>query len=673
MGKSGRQAAIFTKRMDEIASVADDAAADCQRIFGNNGRLTTAIPGYVVREQQTELASAIARVIRDQTTLVAEAGTGTGKTFAYLIPCLLSGKKALISTATKTLQDQLFQKDLPMLVRALGLSVRVQNLKGRANYLCRYRVELHAEEGHFSTPQCAKEIIHVREKISQLTHGERSELPEIAEDSSVWPYVTSTADNCLGTECKEYQECFLVKARKRALEADIVVINHHLFFADSRLKDEGFGELLPGVNAVVFDEAHQLADIAANFHGERLGTRQFRDLMDDMLREWPVLDLANQPLKQLDITLDQIIDQLLMAIPGRDDRMSWAQVAHHQAFMTAWSQLHALGQQLSDCFTSVELAEEAGLTRCKMRLDQLLKLLNVFAQVQPDQIRWLERFKQNIVFYSTPVDIAESFSDLLVRMPCAYIFTSATLTMAESFDCFTRPLGLTQATKLSMPSPFDFKKQALLYLPRGLPDPKDVRYYDELLARALPVIDACGGRCFFLFTSHRALKQVAQLLGKHYKYPLLIQGEEAKPILLARFRELGNAVLLGTGTFWEGVDVKGEALSCVIIDKLPFASPADPVIRGRMDYLKSCGLSGFDELSLPNAVLALKQGVGRLIRDATDKGVLMIADPRLTGRDYGRQIFASLPAMRKTRDENVILDFIRDNLVAATEFVADAK
>jgi len=670
VGKGGWQATIFTKRMDEIASVADDAAVDCQRILGEHGRLTTAIPGYVVREQQTQLASAIAVAIRDQTTLVAEAGTGTGKTFAYLIPCLLSGKKALISTATKTLQDQLFQKDLPTLVRALGLSVRVQNLKGRANYLCRYRVELHAEEGHFSTPHSAKDIVYVREKLPQLTHGERGELPEISEDSGVWPYVTSTADNCLGTECKYYQECFLVKARKRALEADVVVINHHLFFADSRLKDEGFGELLPGVNTVVFDEAHQLADIAANFHGERLGTRQFRDLMDDMLREWPVLDLANQPLKQLDITLDQIIDQLLMALPGRDDRMGWNQVAINKPFMTAWNDLLVLGQELTVCLASAELAEEAGLMRCKTRLDDLQRLLTLFATVQPDQIRWLERFKQNIVFYSTPVDIAESFSDLMERMPCAYIFTSATLTMAGSFDCFTRPLGLTQANTLSLPSPFDFKQQALLYLPRGLPDPKDVHYYDELLAKALPVIDACGGRCFFLFTSHRALKQVAQLLGKYYKYPLLIQGEEAKPILLARFRELGNAVLLGTSTFWEGVDVKGEALSCVIIDKLPFASPADPVIRGRMDYLKSCGLSGFDELSLPNAVLALKQGVGRLIRDATDRGVLMIADPRLTGRDYGRQIFASLPAMRKTRDEQVVLTFINE-LALSNETMGD--
>ena len=646
--------------MGEITDVADDTATKCQRIFSDHGRLATAIPGFVARSQQTELAVAIAATLRSQTILVAEAGTGTGKTFAYLIPCLLSGKKALISTATKTLQDQLFQKDLPMLIRALGLSVRVQNLKGRANYLCRYRTALHAEEGHFNTLQSAKDIIHVRDKLAQLTHGERGELPEIAEDSAVWPYVTSTADNCLGTECTFHQDCFLMKARKRALDADIVVINHHLFFADSRLKDEGFGELLPGVHAVVFDEAHQLAEIAANFNGERLGTRQCRDLLDDVLREWPILDLANQPLKKLSVTLDELIDKVLTELPARDERLGFNQVSSNKSFLEAWDALYALHQEILVCLNGADLDELPGLARCKLRLEDLIKLFTGFRQDQSDKIRWLERYKQNVVFHITPVDIANSFHALLERAPCAYIFTSATLTMADSFDCFTRSLGLKSAQTLALPSPFDFKQQALMYLPRELPDPKDPRYYEALLAKALPIIDACGGRCFFLFTSHRALKEVAFLLGKKYKYPLLIQGEEAKPILLTRFRELGNAVLLGTATFWEGVDVKGDALSCVIIDKLPFASPNDPVIRGRMDHLKSRGLSGFDELSLPNAVLALKQGVGRLIRDATDKGVLMIADPRLTGRDYGQYVFQSLPKMRKTRDEQVVLTFIKE-------------
>lgn len=647
--------------MAEIDPVsAADAIADCQRVLGEKGRLSTAIPGFVAREAQILLAKAIAKAIAEQSTLVAEAGTGTGKTFAYLIPCLLSGKKALISTATKTLQDQLFQKDLPLLVRALGLSVRVQNLKGRANYICHYRTKLHTEEGRFVNPQCVHDILNVHEKLPLLTAGERSELPEISEDSPAWPFVTSTAENCLGGECQFYQDCFLVKARKRAMEADIVVINHHLFFADSRLKEEGFGELLPGVDVVVFDEAHQLAEIAANFNGERLGTRQLTDLLEDLLREWPVLDLPNRPFKAMRTELDKLIDQLHLALTDYEERLAWEDASKNKGFTAAWESLLGFFQQLTAAIEEAGIEREAGIARCIARLQEYQGMMQRFADKDSSHIRWLERFKHTLVWHATPFDVADSFHQLLAEKNCAYVFTSATLTMAASFDCFLKPLGLSGVETLALPSPFDYQQQALLYLPRHLPDPKDRGYYDALLDKAVPVINACGGRCFFLFTSHRALKLVAQLLHNTLNYPLLIQGDEAKPILLARFRQMGNAVLLGTSTFWEGVDVKGEALSCVIIDKLPFASPVDPVIRGKMAYYKARGLSGFDELSLPAAVLALKQGVGRLIRDVTDKGVLMLADPRLTGREYGRQIFASLPALRKTRELTKVLHFINE-------------
>lgn len=642
--------------MAKITSLADS----CRKALHEQGRLSTAIPGFVARAPQSDLATAIADAITDKSTLVAEAGTGTGKTFAYLLPCLLSGKKTIISTATKTLQDQLYQKDLPTLVRALGLAVRIQNLKGRANYICQYRVALHAEEGQFQTPQCAHEILHVRDKLSQMHEGERSELPELSEDSAVWNYVTSTTDNCLGAECPNYDSCFLVKARKRALEADVVVINHHLFFADSRLKQDGFGELLPGADIVIFDEAHQLAEIATNFHDERMGTRQFRELVDDIIKEWPVMDLANQPLKALSYKADKICDELLNTAMARDDRISWDELRRNKSFMTSWRDWLAVKEELSSCLTDESIAEVPGLMRCKERLQALERVLSTFNDNISNTIRWVERFKHTLVFHATPYDIAESFNQLLKRKECAYIFTSATLTMAASFSCFCKPLGLDDARTLLLPSPFDYHQQALLYLPRGLPDPKDSQYYEALVKKALPVIEACGGRCFFLFTSHKALKLVAQMIGTKLNYPLLIQGSEAKPILLARFRQLGNAILLGTATFWEGVDVKGEALSCVIIDKLPFASPVDPVTRGKMAYLKDKGLSAFDELSLPNAVIALKQGVGRLIRDITDKGVLMIGDPRLTGREYGRQILTSLPALPKTRDEQKVLTFIRE-------------
>lgn len=634
------------------------------------GRLSTAIAGFVPREPQSDLAIAIAKTIEERSILVAEAGTGTGKTFAYLIPCLLSGKKSIISTATKTLQDQLYLKDLPTLIKALGLSVRVQNLKGRSNYICRHRVALHAEEGQWSTPQSAHEIAHVRDKLSQMKEGDRSELPELSEDSAVWHYVTSTADNCLGSECSQYDDCFLVKARRRAMSADVVVINHHLFFADSRLKDEGFSELLPGVDVVVFDEAHQLAEIAIHFHGARIGTRQFNDLISDIIHEWPVLDLVNQPLKALSAQAEKLWSELLKNFVLLDERCSWDEVKRHKEVMLLWQEWLALNDALLACFNQDIIKEAPALARCQERLLELTTILLSFTQNEFDKIRWVERFKHTLVFHATPYDIAQSFNALLEQQPCSYIFTSATLTMASSFDCFCKPLGLNKAHTLLLPSPFDYQNQALLYLPRGLPDPKDTRYYDVLVERVLPVINACGGRCFFLFTSHRALKIVADLIRPILNYPLLIQGTEAKPILLARFRQLGNAVLLGTGTFWEGVDVKGEALSCVIIDKLPFASPMDPVIRGRMAYLKEKGLSSFDELSLPNAVIALKQGVGRLIRDATDKGVLVIADPRLSSREYGRQIMASLPVARKTRDEQKILKFI-DELELHNESISN--
>lgn len=652
--------------MDEITSLAES----CRRILSDKGRLSTAIPGFIARAPQSDLAVAIAEAIAKKSTLIAEAGTGTGKTFAYLLPCLLSGKKALISTATKTLQDQLFQKDLPTLVRALGLSARIQNLKGRANYICQHRVALHAEEGQFQSPQCAHEVLHVRDKLSQMKDGERSELPEISEDSPVWSYVTSTTENCLGAECPEYETCFLVKARKRALDADIVVINHHLFFADSRLKQDGFGELLPGVDVVIFDEAHQLAEIATNFNGERIGTRQFTDLLNDVINEWPVLDLANQPLKALSHKADKLMDELVSSLPVREERMGWEDIRRNKAFMQAWDNWLALKDELMTCLSDETVAEVPGLLRCKERLEDLDKILLSFHQATKDKIRWLERFKHTLVFHATPYDVAEPFSQLLKSQSCTYVFTSATLTMASSFDCFCKPLGLEKAQTLLLPSPFDYQEQALLYLPRGIPDPKDSAYYTALLQRALPVIEACGGRCFFLFTSHKALKLVAQMMSNTLNYPLLVQGDEAKPILLERFRQLGNAVLLGTATFWEGVDVKGEALSCVIIDKLPFASPVDPVTRGRMAYLKDRGLSGFDELSLPNAVIALKQGVGRLIRDVTDKGVLMIGDPRLSGREYGRHILASLPQIPRTRDASKVLNFIKE-LALDYETVSD--
>lgn len=602
--------------------------------------------------------------------LVAEAGTGTGKTFAYLLPCLLSRKKTLISTATKTLQDQLFNKDIPLLLRSLGIAAKVQNLKGRSNYVCHYRVHLHQEQGQYTTPECSEEISIIAHKISQMQQGDRSELPEIKEDSLVWNYVTSTTENCLGNECSFYNDCFLLKARKRAMAADLVIINHHLYFADSRLKSQGFGELLPGVDVVVFDEAHQLAEIASQFNGSRIGTRQFKELLNDIIKEWPSLDLANQPLKTLQFKIEDTLLHLIETLNANEERISWSDTLVNDNFQTAWKQWNSLQNELIQCFNSNCTQESSGFIRCKERLLEFKKIFDTFSANHSSGICWLERFKKTLVANITPYEVKEVFHNLLKKYPGAYIFTSATLTMNQSFASFCNPLGLDNSTTLLLPSPFNFVDQTLLYLPRGLPDPKSSLYYEALLKKVIPVIEELEGRCFFLFTSHRALKEMAAKLSLVLPYPVLIQGEEAKPILLERFRQLGNAVLCGTATFWEGVDVKGEALSCVIIDKIPFASPMDPINRAKMHFLKAKGKSGFDDYLLPQAVIALKQGVGRLIRDINDKGVLVLADPRIIARDYGQSILKSLPVLPITRDEQKVLSFIK-NVVLKNEAISN--
>jgi ATP-dependent DNA helicase DinG len=644
----------------ELTGLTGSLLSQTSRVFSNNGRLTTAIAGYHPRKAQQELAKAIAQCIEDNGQLAAEAGTGTGKTFAYLVPALLSGKKAIISTATKTLQDQLFNKDLPQLIKALGISVKAINLKGRSNYICLYRTHLYASEGHFETKQQSHDMAFIREQLGRLKTGLRTELPEIADDAPVWPYATSTTDNCLGQKCGFFNECFLVDARKKALEADVVVINHHLFFADSALKQEGFAELLPGADVIIFDEAHQLHEIATRFNGKRLGTRQIEDFLSDLQKEWPSDVKSLDCLNNYVVTINQHISQLLHLCGPAESRSEWQKLWRAPPFQSTWLALQQLLMDLKEDIKPYLHEENKGLARCDERLQEIVALFVPIQDNADSMILWVESFRKSIVVHMTPQSVAEQFSQLVSYARRSYIFTSATLTMADSFEFFLKPLGLTKAKTAIYPSPFDYWQQALLYLPRHLPDVKDRDYHDKLIEQVLPVIDACGGRTFFLFTSHRALKQVAAKLQNTLKYPLLIQGEESKTILLSRFRDLGNAVLLGTSTFWEGVDVKGEALSCVIIDKLPFASPEDPINKGRIAYLRSQGVSAFDAYSLPQAVIALKQGVGRLIRDSQDVGLFVIGDPRLVGRDYGRQIFASLPPVKRTRSLMQTLLFIEN-------------
>lgn len=601
------------------------------------------------REQQQALSMAIEETIQQQKVLIAEAGTGTGKTFAYLIPALMSKKKVVISTGTKSLQDQLFYQDLPFLRKVLAAPIKIALLKGRANYLCKYRIENCLRTKTVLSQELLSQIEQIRATAPSTRFGETSEIKDIPEDSSVWPQVTSNADNCLGQDCEFYSDCYLVKARRRAMDADIVIVNHHLFFADLSLKQHDFGELLPKTEVFVLDEAHQLPDIAGQFFGERTTSRQLTELTRDT--ETEVQKIASD-LNQV----FQVIERLKIAIhtmrtalgePGL--RAPWVTVSAKADLKEAV--LHLL-DELTFFKEILEKAKERskGIENCWMRASELCtQFLRLTGETPLDQIHWFEVFSQSFVLHFTPLSIAKEFQLHMNLQAQSWIFTSATLSVASDFTHYKEKMGLEEARSMTFNSPFDYEKQSLLYVPRGLPDPNHKNYTELMIMAILPVLAISKGRTFILFTSHSALKIASTIIEKHIEYPLLVQGTQPKSELLEQYKKLGNAVLLGTGSFWEGIDVRGEALSCVIIDKLPFTMPDDPVQKARSLALRKSGKNPFFVQQLPEATIMLKQGAGRLIRDIQDYGVLVICDPRIVAREYGRIFLQSLPSMPRTR------------------------
>ncbi|MDV3237474.1 MAG: ATP-dependent DNA helicase [Gammaproteobacteria bacterium] len=621
------------------------------------GLLARALPGYAPRAAQRDMAEAVAASLRDGATLVVEAGTGTGKTFAYLAPVLLSGRKVIVSTGTKHLQDQLFDRDLPTVRQALGVNARTALLKGRANYLCLHRLDLAMAEGRFASRTQAAELEAVRGWAGRTRSGDIRELAEVAEDSPLWPRVTSTSDNCVGGDCPNFNDCFVVKARRAAQDADLLVINHHLLFADMALKEEGFGELLPGVDAVIVDEAHQIPEVASQFFGVSLGSRQLaglaRDAVQEHLRE--AGDMADLPAAAA--ALEQAVGELRLALGAGNRRQPWAAVADDRRVRAA---LDALGEQLESLRAWLKAAAPRGrgLENCWQRAERLAARLQLTAGQPPQEhVHWFETFTRSFAIHCTPLSVAPQFRARLDALDNTWIFTSATLAVGESFDHYVAALGLDRPRTLRLESPFDYAHHALLYLPPDMPDPRADAYTAAVVRVAREAIAASGGRAFLLFTSHRALQEAAAALDGDIEYPLLVQGQAPRAELLARFRRLGNAVLLGTGSFWEGVDVRGAALSLVLIDKLPFASPGDPVLQARIDALRAAGGNPFVDFQIPDAVIALKQGVGRLIRDVDDRGVLVLCDPRLLGKSYGRIFRASLPSMPATRRLDDVREF----------------
>jgi ATP-dependent DNA helicase DinG len=639
------------------------AESELARIFGADGALAHSIPAFKVRAQQIEMAEAVADAIEHHRVLIAEAGTGTGKTFAYLVPALISGGKVIVSTGTKTLQDQLFRRDLPTVRHALNVPVSVALLKGRANYLCHYHFERTMKEGRLSHREDVRDLQLISKFIKLTRSGDKAELADVPETAPIWSHVTSTRENCLGQQCPNYKECFVMAARREALAADVVVVNHHLFFADVVLRDEGMAELLPACNTVILDEAHQLPDTATLFFGEEVSTAQVieltRDTVAELVTNAPELPEPVEAAR----ALEKAARDLRLAVGVRQasggsreaTRFAVGAMQDNAEFWSALTELRARLEKLT-VLLEFQADRAEGIENCWHRAAAMRdRLLRWATPENAENVRWLEVFNQSLQLHLTPLSVAKVFRKQLEGHPRAWILTSATLAVQGNFAHYQAEMGLESAFTAYWESPFDYANQALLYLPQNMPLPNAPDHTEAVIAAAMPVLKASRGRAFLLFTTLRAMQRAQNELTSRFAaeqltYPILTQGEGSRSELLERFRRLGNAVLIASQSFWEGVDVRGEALSLVIIDKLPFAPPDDPVLAARIEALTNSGHNAFMEYQVPQAVISLKQGAGRLIRDETDHGVLMICDPRLVNKPYGRRIWQSLPPMRRTRE-----------------------
>lgn len=631
--------------------------------FSQDGALAKAIRGFSPRQAQTDMALDVAHAIDQQSSLIVEAGTGTGKTFAYLIPAFLSLNpkkpiKIVVSTGTKNLQEQLFHKDIPLIKKSLASNAKVALLKGRANYLCNYRLAQYQDSRGQLDAQMLQDLVKVKTWSNGTQSGDIGEIVNVNEDSSIFPFVTSTLDNCLARDCPDYEACYLVKARQKASDADIIVVNHHLFFADMALKDTGFGELIPKAQVMIFDEAHQIGDIASEYFGEAFSSKQLVDLCTDVLQ---VYRSSLTDVKQLGLAAEKLqrtCQEFRLLFNYDPERGNWRekhQQSHfQQKFRGLKVDLDFLYQVIKLCVSRNE-----AIDNCFDRVVNLLAQYDVMSNVEAYGMSfWYETTPRSVVLHQTPLTVSDKFSDVVKNSGAGWIFTSATLAVDNSFAHFVQHLGLQSAKQLMLGSPFDYQAQSWLVVPRYLPQANDKNRALKLARLAQPLIKASKGACFMLFTSYRVMHQVAEILTEIIDNPLLVQGKMAKQKLLEQFVEQDSAVLLATASFWEGIDVRGDKLTCVIIDKLPFASPDDPLLQARCEDARRQGGEPFSQIQLPQAVIALKQGVGRLIRDVSDRGVLVICDDRLVNKPYGETFLKSLPDMKRSRDINKAAEFL---------------
>ncbi len=617
-------------------------------ILAANNLFHQQISDFTPRLAQQEMAQAVEDSLAFSGKLVVESGTGTGKTYAYLVPVVLSGKRTIISTGTKHLQEQIFNRDLPVVLEVLDKTVSAQMLKGRSNYLCRYRLTLNSQQSDLVGKQYQLEYDVIDKWVSRTKTGDIAEVSDVHEDSPIWKEVTSTADNCLGRKCPDYKKCFVNQARQHAMEADIVVVNHHLFFSDLTLKTEGFGELLPNHEAVIFDEAHSVPDIAAKFFGFSLSSFQLKELTKDVLAAENEEKSAVYFADCIDALEDQV-DEIQLYCKHLKNPTEVLDKLKNAQFNEL---IHNLVARLHDLHTALTVAAATGegLGKCQNRCVQIQNQLDVWWENRDkNAVCWLEATKSWFRINLTPLNVGKHFSKFIEKPDLSWIFTSATLAVEDDFTAFCGEIGLQDADTRRWESPYDFQRNAMMYLPSELPDPREASFLQALANTILDVTNASNGRAFCLFTSHAMMKNIYKLLRSHFKWPLFVQGQAAKQHLLEQFLQSENAVLLGTASFWEGVDVKGDALSCVVIDKLPFAPPSDPVLKSKLQNSEQQGGNPFIDIQIPNAVIALKQGAGRLIRSESDRGVLVICDQRITSKAYGNLFLKSLPPIPITR------------------------
>ena len=626
--------------------------------FAPDGPLAGVLTDYQVRQQQLDLSVAIEQAIANKTTLIAEAGTGTGKTFAYLVPAIQSQQKVIISTGTKNLQEQLFNRDLPLVKALINKQKDTALLKGRSNYLCLHRLKLSELSVRGIDKETLSEFTLVRNWSVGTKTGDMSDLKSLKEDAKVLPMVTSTIDNCLGKDCSYFDECFLVKARQKALQADVVIVNHHLFFADLALKEQGFGELIPAADSIIFDEAHLVPDIASEYFGENFSTRQLVDQLKDLVKIQKVSVKDANQLSEFAEKCQYSASDLRMQFTLESERGNWLEQMKRDIIAQHITQL------LSNLHNLLEVGKlhdgrDKDLDSLLEKIDTSTKRLRLFTlNDHKDVSLWFETSKYHLNLHLTPLSIAKQFSKVMDERQASWVFTSATLAINGEFSHFQKLMGLTDAHSVCFDSPFDYQKQAMLCVPRYLPEPSSKNIKQALVETAIILIKAAKGRSFILFTSHYMMREVSTLVRDLIDNPIFVQGERSKGAILEDYLADSKSVLFATGAFWEGVDVKGDNLLCVMIDKLPFASPDDPLLKARLDDCQKQGGSPFFDIQIPQAVIALKQGAGRLIRDFEDRGVLVICDNRLVTKPYASTFLASLPNMRKTRDLQKVAEFL---------------